>query len=554
MAPPKAGFGKREDRPMPPWLLPDGDGVAPPRRRWVKKRETPPVSSDLPSRKTDASETVRAALVAVRPATPRPSQKAPTAAPRGPTPARQRPSTVAKPVAGFDQAADRTADHVANSASLRPVQSHAIRPVQSHEMSPVQSHEMSLVQSHELRPVQSHEMSPVQSHELRPVQSHEMRNEPTYEPSPLQHPAEEPFDDERPDEPLARARDDEPQFTKSSDEPVTAVGYDERDPGEPRPGNLDNTGGGQPTYDELAYDQPAYDELPPVEEPRRARNKPLRVKRSKPRAHRQARVDYDPGYDPNDEYFDEANSQSAYADGYAPETAIAPAAEPVADFAQQEELFNGSPHGEAAAQGQRRFAIPGWALAALVGVLAIPLLMMTGASSALTGQGRPSTGGFFSEFQKLFETPPLPPCPAGLVRAPDKKCWPVVNKAEPVAIVPAVTTPAAVGSLPVDSAPTGSPTPQARPSVPNSGPARGDANSGGANSGGVNSGDIKSGDIKPSRGTPGSVKASERKSGASNSGAAKKVQTTSARQEGPRSTTATRSTTASRSAEVRPPR
>jgi len=164
--------------------------------------------------------------------------------------------------------------------------------------------------------------------------------------------------------------------------------------------------------------------------------------------------------------------------------------------------------------------------------------MMTGASSALTGQGKPSTGGFFSEFQKLFETPPLPPCPAGLVRAPDKKCWPVVNKAEPVAIVPAVTAPAAVGSLPVEATPTGSLTPQAKPLIPNSGPARG-----GANSGGVNSGDIK-----PSRGTPGNVKASDRKPGAGNPNVAKKVQTTSARQEGPRSTTA------SRSAEVRPPR
>jgi len=314
MAPPKAGFGKREDRPMPPWMLADGEGGAPPpRRRWIKKRETPPLNADLPSRKTDASETVRAALVAARPAAPRPSLNAPTAAPRGPTPPRQRPPTVAKPVVGFDQAADRAA----TSASLRPVQ----------------------------------------SHEMKPVQSHEFRHEPAYEPSPPHYPAEQPFDDERPDEPLARARDAEPQFTESRDEPVTAIGYDDLDLSEPRHASLDKTGGGQstyaePAYDQPAHDQPAYDQLPPVEEPRRARNKPpLRVKRSKPRAHRQARVDDDSIYDPNDEHFDEATSQSAYADGYPPETAIAPAAEPEADFAQQEELFNGSPRGEAAAKG-----------------------------------------------------------------------------------------------------------------------------------------------------------------------------------------------------------
>lgn len=42
MAPPKAGFGKREDKPVPPWMRPDGDNQPSQRRRWSLSRDRDP--------------------------------------------------------------------------------------------------------------------------------------------------------------------------------------------------------------------------------------------------------------------------------------------------------------------------------------------------------------------------------------------------------------------------------------------------------------------------------------------------------------------------------
>ncbi|MBX9927043.1 MAG: hypothetical protein K2Y05_11845, partial [Hyphomicrobiaceae bacterium] len=50
MAPPKAGFGKREDRPMPPWMRPEADTARQkPRRRWIMKRDRTPPRHEEPA-------------------------------------------------------------------------------------------------------------------------------------------------------------------------------------------------------------------------------------------------------------------------------------------------------------------------------------------------------------------------------------------------------------------------------------------------------------------------------------------------------------------------
>lgn len=108
MAPPKAGFGKREDKPLPPWMRPDADNPPAQRGRWSLSRDRDPPRADKakapppaqkPSSSRPASMPVRP--LAVEPAdlgpdehvSPRPAPKAAPVKP--PKPAQSKPA--AKP-------------------------------------------------------------------------------------------------------------------------------------------------------------------------------------------------------------------------------------------------------------------------------------------------------------------------------------------------------------------------------------------------------------------------------------------------------------------------